>query len=63
MFTGCDEERGSIMRGKFVAYYRVSTERQGRSGLGLEQGSRMSLVCDDLEHVAVVPSSLLAPAP
>ena len=27
------------------------------------QGSRMSLGCDDLEHVAVVPSSLLAPAP
>src|SRR3954462_217106 len=26
------------------------------------QGSRMSLVCDDLEHVGVVPSSLLAPA-
>jgi DNA invertase Pin-like site-specific DNA recombinase len=22
--------------GKFVAYYRVSTRRQGRSGLGLE---------------------------
>src|SRR5829696_8274961 len=34
------------------------------SGAGdlCRQGSRMSLVCDDLEHVAVVPGSLLASA-
>src|SRR5215472_2398878 len=24
------------MRGRFIAYYRVSTDKQGKSGLGLE---------------------------
>lgn len=24
-----------MAKGKFIAYYRVSTEKQGRSGLGL----------------------------
>ena len=30
--------------------------------LGAEQGSRMILACDDLEHVAVVPGGFFAPA-
>jgi DNA invertase Pin-like site-specific DNA recombinase len=28
--------RGKVVASQFVAYYRVSTDRQGRSGLGLE---------------------------
>jgi DNA invertase Pin-like site-specific DNA recombinase len=30
------QERSAMAEGKFVAYYRVSTAKQGRSGLGLE---------------------------
>jgi hypothetical protein len=31
---------------KFIAYYRVSTDHQGRSGLGLE--AQQQAVCDFL---------------
>jgi hypothetical protein len=30
------DREGHMAKGRFVAYYRVSTEKQGRSGLGLE---------------------------
>ncbi len=42
---------------RFVAYYRVSTERQGRSGLGLEAQRRLVE-----EYVAGVGGEITAPA-
>lgn len=47
--------------GKFVAYYRVSTDRQGKSGLGLEaqrialnacRGHRATLIIAKLDRLA-----------
>ena len=38
------------MRGKFVAYYRVSTDKQGKSGLGLE--AQKKAVLDWFNHTS-----------
>jgi DNA invertase Pin-like site-specific DNA recombinase len=60
--AGCKFEKGQQMaayQGKFVAYFRVSTDKQGKSGLGLEaqreavltylDGGRWSLVHEFVE--------------
>lgn len=45
-----------MANGKFVAYLRVSTERQGKSGLGLE-AQRRAIV----DHLKTNGGQLIAP--
>jgi len=59
---------GSTLRRWLTRWARMGLLAQVHAVLvgmlrGHPQGSRMSLACDDLEHVGVVPGSLLAPAP
>ena len=59
------------MEGRFVAYYRVSTDKQGRSGLGLEaqrqavtdylNGGRWQLVGASTRSDSEIPHDLLGP--
>lgn len=43
---------GRLMPDQFVAYYRVSTDRQGRSGRGLE--AQQAAVRSYLGHTATI---------
>ena len=49
---------------KYVAYYRVSTARQGQSGLGLEaQQSAVESFCEPIESFTEVESGKLKQRP
>ncbi len=49
---------------KYVAYYRVSTARQGQSGLGLEaQQSAVELFCQPIESFTEIESGTLKQRP
>src|SRR3954462_7126546 len=73
-WTGLACARSRWWTGSSAARTRKGSTTRGRpvpcapsgpgaiAGAGRGQGSRTSLACDDLEHVGVVPGSLLAPA-
>ena len=49
---------------KYVAYYRVSTARQGQSGLGLEaQQSAVESFCQTIESYTEIESGTLKQRP